>query len=101
MSFEPIRRVLQRSAQSAPIAKELTIARVFDTWHNVLGAVWGPERAAFVTPVSFKDGVLAVETSSAPAQQQLRVDEIRLKNEVNRVLSARVVIRIAVRSRGF
>ncbi len=101
MSFEPIRRVLQRSVQSAPIAKELQIARVFEAWQNVIVAVWGSERAAFLTPVSFRDGTLAVETTSASAQQQLRVDDTRLKNEVNRYLSERVLLKISVRSRGY
>lgn len=101
MSFEPIKRVLHRSVQSAPLAKELQIARVFDAWASVLTAAWGAERAAFVAPISFREGSLTVESRSASALQQIRTDNVRLLNDMNRILGGRVVHAIDARSKGF
>jgi hypothetical protein len=66
----------------------------------VLG-LWGEERARFVTPVSFADGALKFESISAVAMQQVRVDEVRILNEINRRCGSRRVTRIDVRSKGF
>ena len=101
MSFEPIKRILTRSVQSAPMSKELQIARVFEAWQTVLSHLWGEEKAAYIVPVSFKEGVLKVSSTSPAAKQQLNVEMVRLKNEVNRYLSERVVMSIAVVSKGF
>lgn len=67
----------------------------------VLRALWGDERASTVTPISYRDGALTVETSSAGAVQQLRVDETRLVNEINRAMGERCVARLKVLRRGF
>jgi len=102
MSFEPIKRVLQRSVQqNAPISTELQIARVFDAWRTVLVALWGPDRAAYVAPISFREGTLKVESTSAAALQQLTVDSQRIKNEMNRLLGARIIISLNTRAKGF
>ena len=101
MSFEPIKRILTRSIQSAPISKELQIARVFDAWSLVLRQLWGEEKAAYIVPVSFKEGVLKVSSTSPAAKQQLNVEMVRLKNEVNRYLSEKVVVEVVVVGKGF
>lgn len=101
MSFEPIKRVLQHSVQHAPMAKELQIARVFDAFRSVLLALWGQERSDYMAAVSFREGTLKVESRSAAALQQVNVDSLRLKNEMNRILGGRVVRTIDARSKGF
>ena len=101
MSFEPIKRILSRSIQSAPMSKELQIARVFEAWQVVLGHLWGEDKSKYVAPVSFKEGVLKVSSTSPAAKQQLNVEMPRLKNEVNRYLSERAVVEIVVVGKGF
>lgn len=68
---------------------------------TVLRALWGEKKAAYITPVSFAEGVLKLASSSASALQQLRVDETRILNEVNRQLGARSVMRLDARAKGF
>lgn len=101
MSFEPIKRIVNRSMKSAPIAKELQIARVFDGWGTVLLHTWGEGRARYISPISFREGVLTVASSSPTAQQQLTIDRIQLQNALNRHLGEFLVRSIVVRSKGF
>ncbi len=101
MGFEPLKRILRQTATTTPIAKDLQIARVFDCWQRTLVALWGDARANYVSPVSFREGVLKVETISPAAKQQLSTDLMRLKNDVNRQLGELVVRSITVLSKGF
>jgi hypothetical protein len=101
MSFEPLKRILVQSMKSAPISKELGIARVFESFQNVLQMRWGEERAAFLIPVSFKDGVLKIESRSPAAIQEFRLIELMMKNEINRQMGESCVGKILVVSRGF
>lgn len=101
MSFEPIRRIVAKSLSDPRRTRDLQIARVFETARVVLLRLWGEERAAYVTPLSFREGVLKLETTSPSAKQQLALDLPRLKNEMNRQLGGQIVKTIQVRSKGF
>lgn len=69
----------------------LQVARIFAEVENVLTLLWGPERTAFVKPLSFKEGTLKMKSSAPVAMQQLRVDRVKILNELNRRLGARAV----------
>lgn len=101
MSFEPLRSILKRSATVSPISSELKIAQAFEAFDLVMARLWGEEKARLVRPVSFKEGRLKVETVSPGAKQQIALDAIRLKNEINRYLGGQIVMEIIVRSVGF
>jgi hypothetical protein len=101
MSFEPLKRILVQSMKSAPISKEIGIARVFEAFQNVMQIRWGDERAAFLAPVSFKEGVLKIESRSPAAIQEFRLVETMVKNEINRQMGEVCVGRIQIVSRGF
>ncbi len=101
MGFESLKRILRHSIATAPIANELKIARVFHTWEEALRCVWGSEKAAYVSAVSFREGTLTVDVSSPAALQQLRIDLIRLQNETNRRLGEFLVTKVFARHRGF
>ena len=79
----------------------LKARNVLQVTTTVLRAIWGEERAATVTPVSFHEAELRVESASAGAVQQLRVDEARLLNEINRTLGERAVKKLSIRRQGF
>lgn len=97
-----MRNILAQRMQAAtPLSAELRIARIFEAWNRILAKLWGEERAAFITIISFKDGVLKVSTSAPAAKQQLQLEQIKLINEVNRQLGAKAVIRLSVESEGF
>lgn len=100
MSFEPLRHILSRSIRTTAASTDLQIARVFDVSRTVLTKLWGEERAAYVRPVSFREGVLKLETVSPSAKQQLGVDLMRLKNEMNRLLDRQVITSIIVQGKG-
>jgi hypothetical protein len=101
MSFDSFRNILSQNLQKSALKKEFQIARVFDAFNAVLLSLWGEERAKFVTPVSFQEGVLKIATTSSVARQQFMMDQARLKNELNRKLGSLVVRSISVTSKGF
>ncbi len=101
MPFEPIKHILAHSIKISPLAAQLQIARVFDAWQHVLQKLWGTERAALVSPISLREGVLKLATTSPAAKQQLSVEKVKLQNAVNRQLGEQVVRSIVVQARGF
>ena len=80
---------------SAPQGKKLRddfqVARIFAEVENVLLLLWGPERSKYMKPLSFKEGTLKLQTTAPVAVQQLKVDRVRIMNELNRRLGARVI----------
>ncbi len=101
MPFEPIKKILAHSIKTSSLAPQLQIARVFNAWQQVLEKLWGVERAALVSPVSFREGVLKLVTVSPAAKQQLSLEKVRLQNAVNRQLGEQVVRSLTVQSREF
>ncbi len=101
MSFEPFRHILSRAISKQQVSPALQIARVFDVARTVLAKLWGEEQAVYVSPVSFHEGTLKLQTASASAKQQLGIDTLRVQNEINRVIGQKVVQRIAIISKGF
>jgi len=101
MSFDSLKRIITAKAVADPKMRDLQIARIFEIARLVLDKVWGPERAAYVAPLSFREGTLKLETTSPSAMQQLKLDEPRLKNEINRQLGSLVVRSMEVRAKGF
>jgi hypothetical protein len=101
MSFEPFRHILSRAISKQQVSPALQIARVFDVARTVLTKLWGEEQAAYVSPVSFHEGTLKLQTTSASAKQQLGIDTLRVQNEINRVIGQKVVQRITIISKGF
>jgi hypothetical protein len=82
-------------------SKDLQVARIFNIVHTVLQKFWGEERAAFITVVSFADGSLKCTTASPSAKQQMTLDMLRIKNEVNRQLGDQIVKFITIHGIGF
>lgn len=102
MSFEPLRHILSRSIKGhTQESAQLQIARVFDLFHRVMLSFWQEERAQYVLPVSWREGVLKVETRSPAAKQQFQLDLPRIKNEINRQLGVQLVKKIIIQSKGF
>lgn len=97
-----MRNILTQRMQAAtPLSAELRIARVFEAWSRILGKMWGEERAALVTIISFKDGVLKISTSAPVAKQQLVLEQVKLVNEINRQLGIKAVVKLQIESEGF
>jgi predicted nucleic acid-binding Zn ribbon protein len=101
MSWEPLKHILSRSVSGPGASKDFQIARIFEIFRNLLQKIWGEEKAAYVSPVSYKEGVLKLETTSPAAKQQIALDEQKLKNELNRQLGKLVVKSIVVARKGF
>lgn len=101
MSFEPLRHILSRNIRSSPASTDLQVARVLDAAQTVVAKIWGDDRAQYVRPLSFREGTLKFETISPAAKQELQLDAIRLKNEINRQLGGQVVKNISTQSKGF
>ncbi|MFA5935370.1 MAG: DciA family protein [Patescibacteria group bacterium] len=101
MAFEPMKRLLPTVMRTHGIAKQVESRQVVDRSLVVLRALWGEDRAKGVTAVSFKDGSLKLESVSAPALQQLKLDQTKILNALNRDLGSKVVVKIDARARGF
>ncbi len=101
MSFESMRRLLPTVMRSHGISKQVQSRQLLEMGSEVLRLLWGEDRARSLRPVSFKEGTLKFESTSAPAMQQLKVDQTRVMNEMNRRLGERCVLRLDVRSSGF
>ncbi|MBU1349084.1 DUF721 domain-containing protein [Patescibacteria group bacterium] len=101
MPFEPIKRILPKVVASHGMTTQLRVRRVLESSAAVLAGLWGPERATFVHAVSFRDGELKLEVRSAAALQEIRMDEMRLMNGINREVGERAIVRIHAVSKGF
>lgn len=101
MSFQPIKRLLPQAIRAHGISKQIQARQVLELAGTVLRSLWGDERSRYVVPLSFREGTLKLESTSAVAMQQLQVDRTRIMNEINRVLGERCVLRIDVRAKGF
>ena len=94
MSFQPIRKILPHVLQSAGIAQQVTAARVIYLAQDTFVRLWGEEKATFLSIVSFQEGILTVRTSSPGAQQEIRVNQVKLQNEINHRIGTRKVFSI-------
>lgn len=94
MAFQPIRKILPHALQSSGIAKQVTAARVVQIAQEVFQRLWGEERAACLHIATFHDGVLTIKTASPGAQQEIRVQQVRLQNEMNRQIGSRRILSI-------
>lgn len=101
MPFDSLRHILTKTTAADPRLRDLEIARIFDLSNKVLRGFWGEQRAAFIRPISFREGALKFEVTSPAAQQQLKLDEARIKNEINRQVGRLAVRSIAVVSKGY
>ncbi len=101
MSFQPIRKLLGGVVANHGLSQQIVARKVLELVPSVLPQLWDPDRAKYISVVSFREGVLKLESISAVALQQLHLDETRFMNELNRQLGERIVRRIEVRSRGF
>jgi predicted nucleic acid-binding Zn ribbon protein len=101
MSFSSFKNILSSKAVHDPKMRDLQVAQVFAASKQVLEALWGQEKAAYVSPMSFREGALKFETSSPAAKQQLQADLPRLRNEINRQLGRLAIRSIAVVAKGF
>ncbi len=101
MAFSSFKNILSTKAVHDPKMRDLQVAQVFAASKQVLEALWGPEKAAYVSPMSFREGALKFETASPAAKQQLQADLPRLRNEINRQLGRLAVRSIVVTAKGF
>ncbi|MBU1033061.1 MAG: DUF721 domain-containing protein [Patescibacteria group bacterium] len=99
--MQPLKKILPNFAKSHGIANQLRIRKVLEVVEKVLIGLWGAERAAYITPLSFVDGCLKLEATSAAAMQQFQVEQTRFINEINRQLGGMYVKKIHIRSKGF
>ncbi len=92
MSFEPIKRILPQSIRSAGISKQIEAVRVLSVAQDTVKALWGDERASFVECVSFANGELKIRARAPAALQELRIWDVRIRNEINRALGSKIIL---------
>lgn len=95
--FQSIKRIIPHSLQASGIESQVSATFVATEAKKALERLWGPERAAYVEPVSFASGVLIIHISSPSAAQMLRTIETAWINEINRAVGQRKVMKIQVK----
>ncbi|KAA0206582.1 DUF721 domain-containing protein [Candidatus Uhrbacteria bacterium] len=97
MTFKPLSRIQSESlAKYAGLRRNVDAVRVMEASRKALEGLWGADRAAYMRPVSFKDGELKLAASASVVVGELKHEEVRLMNEVNRMIGSRVVRSIKV-----
>ncbi len=91
MAFQPIRRILPGAVQKAGISRQVESRRVLEITKECLIRVWGEEKASMVETVSFAEGELRLLSRVPAAIQELRMWDVRLRNEINRQLGGKIV----------
>lgn len=91
----PIRQALMELAQRLGIDRPAAAARVFSSWEQIVGE----EVAGRCSPLSLKDGVLRVATSSPAWAAELRYLGPEMARRVNEEVGAEVVKRVEAKVR--
>lgn len=99
--MQSIKKIIPQFLAAHGLVQPLRARQVVAAAVLVLEKLWGPERAAYIEPLSFKEGVLKMQSASATAIQQLKLEETRFLNELNRHLGERAVFKIYIKSKGF
>ncbi len=97
MPFEPIRRILPQAIAQAGIQKQVTAVSVAELARTTMTALWGVEQASLFHVHGFSAGELRLETTSPSASQHLKIESVRLQNELNRRLGKKEVVKISCR----
>ncbi|MCC6563757.1 DUF721 domain-containing protein [Candidatus Uhrbacteria bacterium] len=92
MSLNPIGRIQSESlAKYAGLRRNVDAVRVLEAARVALEGLWGKEKAAHVRPATFRDGELKLVSSASIVVGELKRDEVRICNEVNRMLGGKIV----------
>lgn len=97
MAWQPIRRILPGAIMNREVAKKVEATRLLQMAQDCLVKLWGEEKAGYVQFQSFAEGQLTAYASAPAAAQELRVSEMRLRNEVNRMVGTKAVISLNIR----
>ena len=94
MAFQPIRRILPEAIRQAGIDEQVSSVRILSLTKETVERFWGREKAAYIEWISWKDGVIRIKTLSPVALQEMRMWEVRILNEVNRLIGSKKVLKI-------
>lgn len=101
MPFQPIKKFLPGAIARAGLDTEVSAVRVVEIAQDDLRRLWGEERAAHVTVVSFSGGHLNVRTATPSAAHMIRSMKDAWMNGINRELGERRVRDIRIARSGF
>ncbi len=92
MGLQPLGRIQSESlAKFAGLRRNVDAVRVMEAANIALEGLWGKDKAAHVRPISFKEGELKLVSNASIVVGELKRDEIRICNEVNRMLGGKIV----------
>lgn len=101
MAFESIRRILPGAVRAAGIGRQVTAARVIALADETVRRLWGEERARYVQAISFCEGELKLTASAPAALQELKLDQVRIQNEINRAFGSKAIHSMRFVSKSF
>ncbi len=97
MGLQSLGRIQSEAlSKYAGLRRNVDAVRVREAAKKALEGLWGPARAEHMRPVSFKEGELKLAAASSVVVGELKREEVRLMNEVNRMLGARVVHKLRI-----
>ena len=91
MALESIKKLIPTSLKHAGWKPQIDAMMILEMASKILEGLWGSEKAKHIKFISIKNGCLKAGSLSGVATQELKLMEVRLKNEINRALGAKKV----------
>lgn len=80
----------------AGLRRNVDAVRVMEIAKTVLTHLWGEEKAALVRGISFHDGELKLATAASIVVGELKLIDVRFRNEINRAIGRKIVETIKI-----
>ena len=97
MAWQPIRRILPGAIMNREVANKVEATRILQMGQECLIKLWGEEKASYIQFQSFAEGQLTAYASAPAAAQELRLTEMRLRNEINRMVGSKAILSLNIR----
>ncbi|MFA6410413.1 MAG: DciA family protein [Candidatus Buchananbacteria bacterium] len=94
MPFIKVEKLLDKSIQKAGISSQLYSVQVLDEFLPVMKKFFGEQTIKKIKPLYLKEGVLSVACLSSVLAEDLKNQEKRILNELNRPYKEKVVLKL-------
>jgi len=91
MPIIPLKNLLGDAVNRAGIGRGVVAATVVEEFNKICRELYGAETCQMIDHVSFRDGVIRLKCREAVVAQNLRVNKMRLINELNQSLKKKSI----------
>lgn len=94
MSFQPLKKILERKYKKSPVFKGVTAALVCEEFNKLVKLKWGPVVGKKCEAKFLKDKTLTVASLSSVLAQEIKLHEEEFLRELNNKFGPQTVTRI-------